>query len=81
LLDGLDLNGPAWRTTHVFDDGPALLEAVCRRGFEGMVAKRLSESYKPGKRSCVKIKNRRYWRFPHELAAARQNWRSAGVRV
>jgi len=40
LLEGFDLNGPAWRTTHVFDDGEALFEAVCRSRLEGVVAKR-----------------------------------------
>jgi bifunctional non-homologous end joining protein LigD len=32
LLEGLDLNGPAWRTVHLFDNGETLFEAVERRG-------------------------------------------------
>jgi hypothetical protein len=31
------------------------------------VAKRLRDPYKPGERGWLKIKNRGYWRFGHEL--------------
>jgi len=43
--------------------------SVCRSGFEGVVAKRLSNPYRPGRRDWIKIKNREYWRFPLEVAA------------
>jgi ATP-dependent DNA ligase len=43
-----------------------LFAAVERGGFEGMVAKRLSERYRPGERRWIKIKNRRYWRYAGE---------------
>jgi bifunctional non-homologous end joining protein LigD len=50
LLEALDLDGPAWRTPQVFDDGEALLEATSGLGLEGVVAKRRSEPYRPGER-------------------------------
>jgi bifunctional non-homologous end joining protein LigD len=77
LLDGLDLNGPAWKTVNVFDDGEALFDAVVRGRLEGVVAKRLSSTYRPGAHGWVKVKNRGYWRYPLEREAAIQ----AGVRL
>ncbi len=38
------------QTTRGFDDGEALFEIVCGQGLEGVVAKRRSESYRPGER-------------------------------
>jgi bifunctional non-homologous end joining protein LigD len=72
LLDALDLKGPAWRTSPVFDDGEALLEATGIHGLEGVVAKKRSEPYRPGERGCVKVKHRGYWRFGQELELARR---------
>jgi bifunctional non-homologous end joining protein LigD len=63
LLEALELDGPAWRTPEVFDDGEALLEATSGLGLEGVVAKKRSESYRPGERGWVKVKHRGYWRF------------------
>jgi bifunctional non-homologous end joining protein LigD len=80
LLEGLDLNGRAWRTNHVFDDGETLFKAVCRRELEGVVAKRLASTYRPGGRGWVKVKNRRYWRYPLEVAAVRARAGSSRVR-
>jgi bifunctional non-homologous end joining protein LigD len=37
-LEALDLNGAHWTTPETFDDGPALFDAVCAHGFEGVVA-------------------------------------------
>jgi bifunctional non-homologous end joining protein LigD len=62
LLEALDLNGPAWRTPDMFDDGLALLEVVHRQGLEGVVAKRRDSTYRPGERGWIKTKNRGYWR-------------------
>lgn len=60
LLEGLELAGPCWRTpaAHV-GDGAALLAATRDQGLEGIVAKRLSSSYEPGRRSSswTKIKH------------------------
>ena len=52
LLDDLELDGPAWKTPPVFvDDGRATLDAAARLELEGVVAKRLDGSYRPGQRS------------------------------
>lgn len=60
LLDALALSGPAWQTpsAHV-GTGEAVLAASRSRGLEGVVAKRSSSLYVPGKRSrdWLKIKN------------------------
>jgi bifunctional non-homologous end joining protein LigD len=61
-LESLKLNGGAWATWERFDDGPALLKAVCELGFEGVVAKNHSSLYRPNDRGWVKVKNPNYWR-------------------
>ena len=43
--------GDAWTTTDLHDDGAALLAATADRGLEGVVAKRRSSTYQPGRRS------------------------------
>ncbi|MEA2412391.1 MAG: bifunctional non-ous end joining protein LigD [Thermoleophilaceae bacterium] len=61
-LEGLDLNGPSWRTPAYHQgEGAALLEASAKQGLEGVVAKRLDSPYEPGKRNgaWLKIKNTR----------------------
>jgi bifunctional non-homologous end joining protein LigD len=73
LLEALDVNGPAWRTPEVFDDGEALLGATSRHGLEGIVAKRLRDPYQPGEHSWVKVKHRHYWRFGQELERAQRS--------
>jgi len=60
LLDGLDLNGPRWRTpAYHRGDGDALLAASKAQQLEGVMAKRLDSPYEPGRRSgsWLKIKN------------------------
>jgi bifunctional non-homologous end joining protein LigD len=61
LLDRLSLNGPHWQTPPSFSDvvGPDVLAVSRQNGLEGVVAKRLSSRYEPGKRSQSwrKIKN------------------------
>ena len=69
-LESLDLNGSYWRTPEVFDDGPALFEAVCERELEGVVAKRVDGVYRPRERGWIKIKNRNYWRYELERESA-----------
>jgi bifunctional non-homologous end joining protein LigD len=66
VLAELRLGRPAY-VSPTFDDGQALFEAACREGHEGIVAKRLREPYRPGERGWLKIKNRDYWRFGHEV--------------
>jgi bifunctional non-homologous end joining protein LigD len=51
---GLGLDGPAWTTCETFDDGWVLFEAVCRLGYEGVVAKSHASLYRPGERGWVK---------------------------
>jgi bifunctional non-homologous end joining protein LigD len=60
LLDGLELEGARWRTPPVLrGGGAAALRTSQRRGQEGIIAKRRSSHYLPGRRSpdWVKIKN------------------------
>ena len=62
LLDGLRLEGPAWRTPRSRrGGGQALLDATREQGLEGIVAKRLDARYEPGRRSGAwrKLRNRR----------------------
>ena len=62
VLEGLGLDGPAWRTPRYHaGDGGAMLEASGRQGLEGIVAKRLDSRYEPGRRSgaWLKIKHTR----------------------
>ena len=61
-LEALALDGPAWTTPASHSgDGEALLGASRERGLEGIVAKRLSAPYEPGRRSAswIKVKNHR----------------------
>jgi bifunctional non-homologous end joining protein LigD len=71
LLEDLALDGDYWSTTFSHTDGEALWEKVCRLGLEGVVAKKRSGYFLPGRRGWIKTKNRDYWRYPLELAAAR----------
>jgi ATP-dependent DNA ligase len=68
LLERLELTDDHWSTTPSYREGEALWR-VCALGLEGVVAKR-SGHYLPGRRGWIKTKNRSYWRYPLELAAA-----------
>ncbi len=62
LLGELGFDGPHWQAPrHHVGDGEALFGAVRERRLEGVVAKRLSSTYRPGRRSpeWVKVQNRR----------------------
>ncbi|GAA1812161.1 hypothetical protein GCM10009682_36880 [Luedemannella flava] len=60
LLDSLPLDGyDRWLVPPWFDDGPATWEAVGDLGLEGVVAKRLTSTYRPGLRSPDWIKVKR----------------------
>jgi bifunctional non-homologous end joining protein LigD len=62
LLDGLELDGPYWRTPSYHRGGGANeLAESRRRGDEGILAKRLTSRYEPGRRSreWIKVKNLR----------------------
>jgi bifunctional non-homologous end joining protein LigD len=60
VLDGLQLNGPAWKTplNHI-GDGEQIRAVSRQHRLEGVVAKRLDSIYEAGKRSgaWIKIKN------------------------
>ena len=59
LLEGMDLNGKCWQTPAWRQgDGTALLEAARQQRLEGVMAKRLTSPYCPGKRTShwLKIK-------------------------
>lgn len=75
-LDKFNLASPWWFAPEAFHDGEALFESVKTLGLEGVVAKRLSQRYKPGERGWIKVKNRDYWRYPLELDAARKRRRA-----
>jgi len=66
LLEELDLECGPVRLVATLEDGEALFDAVCARGLEGVVAKRLSDPYKPAERQWVKTKNRNTARFAEE---------------
>ena len=51
-------------------DGEALWESVCERRLEGVVAKKLNESYRAGKRGWVKRKNSGWSRYAAERESA-----------
>ena len=46
-LDRLSLPEPTWRSSPVYDDGPALLAATLDQGLEGVVAKRRQSPTSP----------------------------------
>ncbi len=58
LLESLSLANRHWLVSPRFDDGPATLAAAEEHALEGVVAKRLSSTYRPGQRSpdWVKVK-------------------------
>jgi bifunctional non-homologous end joining protein LigD len=56
LLESLHLDGGAWTVPPMHADGPALLGAMRASGQEGVIAKRLSSLYLPGRRSPDWIK-------------------------
>ena len=51
LLEELELDGPSWHVPQVHDDGEALLRVTADQGLEGVVSKRRSARYLPGRRS------------------------------
>jgi bifunctional non-homologous end joining protein LigD len=60
LLEGLDLDGPQWSTSpSQVGGGAAALAKAKELGLEGIMAKRLTSRYEPGRRSkdWVKVKN------------------------
>ncbi len=62
LLEALDLNGDRWLTPPTYDDGESLLAATEQQGLEGVVSKKRSSRYEPGRRSKDWLK------FPHRAS-------------
>jgi bifunctional non-homologous end joining protein LigD len=60
-LERLALEGPHWQVPPAYDDGAALLAATREQGLEGVVSKRRTSTYQPGRRSpdWVKVANRK----------------------
>ena len=71
LLERLDLSGRHWQVPPVYDDGRELFAATLEQGLEGVVSKRLSAPYLPGRRSTDWLKS------PHRatLSAVVCGWR------
>lgn len=72
-LHDLTSDEGVWRVSTAFDDGPGLLAATADMGLEGVVAKRVTSRYWPGRRTPYwrKVKHRSYewfellgWRAP-----------------
>jgi bifunctional non-homologous end joining protein LigD len=51
LRDAVDFGGGLRMSTHRNTEGEAYLQEACRRGWEGLVAKRADAPYHPGRRS------------------------------
>ena len=64
LLESLELSGPSWQVPASYDDGQMLLEATAQQGLEGIVSKKLSSKYFPGRRTESWLK------FPHRLSSS-----------
>ncbi len=58
-LEELGLAGVHWQVPAAYDDGAMLLEATGQQGLEGIVSKKRSSCYFPGRRS------RDWLKFPH----------------
>jgi ATP-dependent DNA ligase len=57
----------------------SLFEAVCRLGYEGVIAKSRTSLYRPGERGWVKVKNPHYWRRDAEMQAVQRGGRRAAA--
>jgi bifunctional non-homologous end joining protein LigD len=57
LLGAAGSKGPVFYSDHVRGDGNAMLAALCRKGFEGVIAKRADRPYESGRsRHWLKVK-------------------------
>ncbi len=64
VLESLHLAGPHWQVPPTYDDGRSLLAATAERGLEGVVSKKRTARYHPGRRSTDWLK------FPHRDATS-----------
>jgi bifunctional non-homologous end joining protein LigD len=80
-LERLEVAGPHWTVSPLFDDGPATAQAATENGLEGVVAKRLSSVYCQGQRTADWLKVR----FSHRQEFVVGGWehgeggRSGGI--
>ncbi|HEX4727317.1 MAG TPA: hypothetical protein VH298_05940, partial [Jatrophihabitans sp.] len=86
-LEGLEL-ADGWRCSPIYTDGPALQAATVDQGLEGVVAKRVTASYQPGRRSpdWIKTANQKHqaclvggWRQQQGTSAVRIGGLLVGV--
>jgi len=57
LLDALELRGPTWHTSPCFPgDGPSVVATAREQRLEGVIAKRQSSRYYPGRRTADWVK-------------------------
>jgi bifunctional non-homologous end joining protein LigD len=59
FLEKLELTGRSWQVPATYGDGAMLLEATEQQGLEGIVSKKLSSRYFPGRRT------ENWLKFPH----------------
>jgi bifunctional non-homologous end joining protein LigD len=64
LLEGLGLAGVHWQVPAAYDDGAMLMQATAQQGLEGVVSKKRSSRYVPGRRTADWLK------FPHRDTAS-----------
>jgi len=80
LLESLNIAGSHWCTAPSFEDGQALWRVVERDELEGLVAKPLRSTYKPGdRRAWLKVKNRAYWKYELEREAVEGRTRTTRI--
>ncbi|MGI4893617.1 MAG: non-homologous end-joining DNA ligase [Janthinobacterium lividum] len=73
-LDRLLPSGSAWQVSPVYGDAASLLSATQEQGLEGVLAKRRSSRYQPGRRSPDWVKHA----HRHHQACVVLGWRPAG---
>ncbi|MFL6120620.1 DNA ligase D [Actinophytocola sp.] len=56
LLESLNLNGPHWHVSPSFDEGAAVVATAREQRLEGVIAKRRSSRYYPGRRTADWLK-------------------------
>lgn len=61
-LEGLGLAGAHWQVPAAYDDGDMLMRATAQQGLEGVVSKKRTSRYVPGRRTADWLK------FPHRDA-------------
>lgn len=64
LLGNEGRKGPIFYTDHIENDGGRMYDTLCKKGFEGIIAKRITQPYRSGRgKSWLKIKCHREQEF------------------